>query len=90
MGKIEVETVISVVVTVAIFVVGGVMKWIDRRISAVENTIFGSGESDGHDTKLAVLKACQENTAKSLEDIKESVRDNNAKLDQVLLALQKP
>lgn len=42
-----------------------------------------------HTTELAVMQACQENTAQQLEEIKDANLAMNNKLDAVLLAIRK-
>jgi hypothetical protein len=86
----------SVVATAILSGVGGAMAWfnstkkeINRRLESVEDSM------SGHDTNLAVLQTCQENTEKRLDEIGETTRDTNQSLKdlsqtmtQALLALQ--
>lgn len=70
--------------TVAGAVVGGVKGMLgkrDERITALE-----LGHHD-QTTQLAVLQTCQENTNVHLEQIRETTRDTNDKLDMVLASL---
>lgn len=65
-------------------VVGGVKGMLgkrDERITALE-----TGHHD-QATQLAVLRTCQENTKVHLEQIRETTRDTNEKLDMVLASL---
>lgn len=89
MNSVEHSTIITAIVSISLFVIGGAMKWLNGRLNSIEGTLYGDHHGDGHDTKIAVIKSCQENTVKGLDEIKESMRDNNIKLDKLLLALQK-
>lgn len=70
--------------TVVGSVVGGVKGMLgkrDERITALE-----AGHHD-QTTQIAIIKTCQENTKEHLEQIRETTRDTNEKLDMVLTSL---
>ena len=55
----------------------------DARIQTLEATLYGTPGQEGHDTQLAVLRTCQENTNRNLEELKDTTKDTNKKLEHV-------
>ena len=81
----------------------GIAAWIHRmtkpyndRIAALEGTVYGVPGQEGHDTKLAVIRANQDHMTNRLDEIRECTNTTNEKLSdlsdtltQVLLAVRK-
>jgi len=77
--------------------IGGAMSWFNgtkKDLIQRMNELESKQEDitmlhNDHQTQLAVVKSCQENTRMTLDELKETARDVNQKLDQVLLGLQR-
>ena len=70
--------------------VGSVMAWFrrgnqsrDARISLLEGTVYGGPGQAGHETQLAVIRTCQENTNRNLEELKDTTKDTNEKVSEL-------
>lgn len=74
----------------------GAMGWFNRtkkhmhaRLATVEGKMEGhildsTTKHGDHQTKIAVLETCQENTARQLEQLNETTNDVNKKLDALI------
>ena len=83
---------LALTVTSMLAGMGGAMGWFknnnidrDKRIKKVEDGMkeFTDMQAE-HNTQLAVIEACQTNTASTLLELKALHRDMNIKLDRLL------
>jgi flagellar basal body-associated protein FliL len=83
---------LAVTVTSAIAGMGGAMAWfsnskkeLNTRMAEMEGKMEGFTDMHAeHNTQLAVVKACQVNTALILSELKEGQKEIYVKLDAVL------
>lgn len=102
-GGLDLSDYVSLAVTAIIAGMGGAVGFFrnsnkkrDDRLDAMEKEMKEWDKLHAeHNTELAVVKTCQQNTAERLEKIDETTHDTNAKLDklsdaltQVLLAIK--
>ncbi len=76
---------ISVIGAALVAGVGGAMAWfngvkhhLEARMGRTEETV------NDHETKLAVVRTCQENTAERLQAIESATHETNNKLDRLI------
>lgn len=102
-SKLDFSDWFAVAVAALISGVGGAMAWFSASTTRM-TTRLDTMEADmeqwdqkhaTHDTDIAVVKTCQENTARQLEEIRVTTRDTNENLKalsqtvtQALLAFQ--
>jgi signal transduction histidine kinase len=84
-----IQLVLGTVFSALVVGIGGAMAWFSKTKAAMLTRIDMVEQVNNFQaTEIAVLKANHEHLSEELTDIKETTRDTNRKLDDVLLTLK--
>ena len=81
---------LAAAVTILLAALGGIMGWIKSGKKEVhDRLVYLEKNMSEHETRLAVVQTCQENTAERLTEIKETTVDTNSKVEHLNETLTK-
>lgn len=83
------QLILGTVLTAIVGGIGGAMAWFSKTKAIMMDRLEEVEKMNNvQSTDIAVLKMQQEHTNEQLSDIRETTRDTNRKVDDVLLAIK--